>query len=91
MHGSLIQSGVGLLLIIHVKTSLADMWSNPLISTRSQNAKGISTGQMIIILALVLPKSYTILLQGPSTATSRLSSIPTNKSVVEQLEPEHYM
>jgi len=91
MHGSLIQSGVGLLLITHVKTSLADMWSNPLISTRSQNAKGISTGQMIIILALVLPKSYTILLQGPSTATSRLSSIPTNKSVVEQLEPEHYM
>jgi hypothetical protein len=91
MHGSLIRSGVGLLLIIHVKTSLADMWSNPLISTRSQNAKGISTGQMIIILVLVLPKSYTILLQGPSTATSRLSSIPTNKSVVEQLEPEHYM
>jgi hypothetical protein len=46
---------------------------------------------MMIILVLVLPKSYTILLQGPSTATSRLSSIPPNKSVVEQFEPEDYM
>jgi hypothetical protein len=91
MHGSLIRSGVSLMLIIHVKTSLADLWSNPLISTRSQNAKGISTGQMMINLVLVLPKSYTILLQGPSTATSRVSSIPANKSVVEQFEPEHYM
>jgi hypothetical protein len=39
MHSSLIRSGVGLLLIIHVKTSLADLWSNPLISTRSKMPK----------------------------------------------------